>query len=332
MSLNKALRLGVSAVLLSWVAWHTHWDQVSQAFAQLRVELWMTAIGTLVLTQVASAARWQLLARPLGFERPLWQYTGFYFIGMYFNLLLPTSVGGDVVRAWYLDGRSGRRLAAFVAVFLDRLSGLLVLLAMACVAVALCPLELPAWIPRSVWCTAGCAVAGLALLPLAARRSKHARLRASQLHSALDTLRCPRLLAATTLLSLVVQAANVLVVWLVGTAIGAEVPGAFYWILVPMISLLTLLPISVNGMGLREGGMALFLAPLGVGEGTALTLSLMWFAVITAASLAGGFVYLFGRFPRPEAPADLADEVQADEGSIGGDPDQGRKGQFKTAA
>jgi uncharacterized membrane protein YbhN (UPF0104 family) len=231
------------------------------------------------------------------------------------------------VRAWYLDGRSGRRLAAFVAVFLDRLSGLLVLLTMACVATALCPLELPAWIPWSVWGTAGGAVAGLALLPVVARWSKHARLRASRLRAALAALRQPRIIVITTLLSLVVQAANVLIVWLVGTAIGAGVPAAYYWILVPMISLLTLLPISVNGMGLREKGMAVFLAPLGIGEGTALTLSLLWFAVFSATSLAGGFVYVFGRFPR------LASEKgEADDGSVGGDSDQGREGQFKTAA
>jgi glycosyltransferase 2 family protein len=332
--LNKALRLGVSAILLSWVAWRTDWTKVGEAFAQFRLELWLAAIGTLAITQIVSALRWQMLARPLGFERSLWQYTGFYFIGMYFNLLLPTSVGGDVVRAWYLDDRSGRRLAAFVAVFLDRLSGLLMLLALACVAVALRPknLLLPAWIPWTVWGTAGGIVSGLALLPLLARRSQRARLRARQLRSVFDTLRSPRLLAATTLLSLVVQAANVLIVWLVGTAIGAQVPGAYYWIVVPMISLLTLLPISVNGMGLRENGMAVFLAPLGIGEGTALTLSLLWFAVVSATSLAGGLVYHFGRFPRPETPADLADEVQTDEGPIGGDPDQGRTGQSKAAA
>jgi uncharacterized membrane protein YbhN (UPF0104 family) len=326
------LRLGVSAILLGWVAWKTNWSQVGEAFSQFRAELWLAAIGTLVLTQVVSALRWQLLARPLGFERSLWQYTAFYFIGMYFNLVLPTSVGGDVVRAWYLDGHSGRRLSAFVAVFLDRLSGLLVLLTMACVATVLCPLDLPPWIPMSVWGTAGCALVGLMLLPLVASRSKQARLRASQLRLAFGTLRQPRLLVLTTLLSLLVQAANVLIVWLVGTAIGAPVPAAYYWILVPMISLLTLLPISVNGMGLREKGMAVFLAPLGISEGTALTLSLLWFAVFSATSLAGGVFYLFGRFPRPQTPAEMAGEVRTDDGSVGVDPDQGREGQLKTAA
>jgi uncharacterized membrane protein YbhN (UPF0104 family) len=332
MFVNKALRLGVSGVLLAWIAWHTDWGQMGQAFARLRVGLWLAALGTLALTQAVSALRWQMLARPLGFDRPLWQYTGFYFIGMYFNLLLPTSVGGDVVRAWYLDGRSGRRLAAFMAVVLDRLSGLLVLLGMACVAAAVCPLDLEAWVPWTVWGAAGGTALGLALVPLAASRSQRVRVRARQIWSALGTLRSPRLLAGTTLLSLAVQAANVVIVWLVGSALGAAVPGAYYWILVPMVSLLTLLPVSLNGMGLREWGMVLFLKPLGVGRETALMLSLLWFAVFTAASLAGGLVYLFGRFPRPEGSADLADEVQADDGPVGGDPSQGRARQFKAAA
>jgi uncharacterized membrane protein YbhN (UPF0104 family) len=328
---NRILRIGVSAVLLGWIGWHTDWEQVAHAFAQLRVELWLAAIATLALTQVVSAVRWQMLARPLGFERSLGQYIGFYFIGMYFNMLLPTSVGGDVVRAWYLDGRSGKRLAAFVAVFVDRLSGLLVLLVMACVATAACPLDLPAWIAWSVWGTAGCAGIGMALLPVLAR-SKRARLRATQLRSGLAMLRQPRLLAVTTLLSLVVQAANVIIVWLVGSAIGAGVPAAYYWILVPMVSLLTLLPVSVNGMGLRESGMVVFLAPLGIGKGTALTLSVLWFAVFTTTSLIGALVYLFGRFPRPGAAADLANEVPSDDGSVGGDSDQGRARQFNAAA
>ena len=110
--MSKLLRLGVSAVLLTWVACRTDWAQVSQAFGGLRLELWLAALGLLLGTQLVSALRWQMLSSALGFRRSVWQYAGFYFIGMYFNLLLPTSVGGDVVRTWYLDGRSGRRLAA----------------------------------------------------------------------------------------------------------------------------------------------------------------------------------------------------------------------------
>jgi uncharacterized membrane protein YbhN (UPF0104 family) len=330
---NKKLRLILSVLLLAWLAWRTDWVQVGRAFAQLRLGWWLAAFGLYLFTQVVSGVRWQLLARPLGLGRPLRQFVAFYFIGMYFNLFLPTSVGGDVVRAWYLDGGSGRKLAAFLSVVFDRFSGLLVLLALACAAVALCPIALPAWVPISVWGTVGGAavvLAGLALVDL--RASPAARLpgAAKVLHK-IDDLRSsgrvflrPGLLLSTTALSLVVQAANVLVVWLVGLAIDAPVPAAYYWILVPMVTLLTLLPISLNGMGVREGGMVLFLAPLAVGEGTALSLAFLWFAVFTAASLCGGAVYLFGSFARPE--------VRPDHEPVRRDSDQGRARQPRAAA
>src|SRR5262249_52533060 len=112
-SVRKLLRPAVSVSLLAWVAWHTDWAQVAAAFGRLRLGWWLAAGGVLVVTQVVSALRWRMLARPLGFDGSLGRYTSYYFIGMFFNLVLPTSVGGDVVRALYLDGRSGRRLAAF---------------------------------------------------------------------------------------------------------------------------------------------------------------------------------------------------------------------------
>jgi hypothetical protein len=58
------------------------------------------------------------------------------------------------------------------------------------------------------------------------------------------------------------------------------------------------LPLSINGMGVREAGTVLFLTPLGVNEGSALTLAFLWFAGGVAISLLGGLVYAFGAFPK----------------------------------
>ncbi len=302
--MSKKLRMLVSAALLAWLAWRTDWIQIRQAGANLRPEFWLAAVVLYVLTQVISGLRWQMLARPLGFERSLWQYTGFYFIGMYFNLFLPTSVGGDLVRAWYLDGGLGRRLPAFVSVIVDRLNGLLVLLVLACFAVVLCPISLELWVVWSVWGTAGAALFGLLIMPLILRRTgRLGWIRKLTEHGRIYFAH-PRLLLGATVLSLVVQAANVILVWLVGLALGAPVPAFYYWIMVPMVTLLTLLPISLNGIGVREGGTNLFLAPLGVARGTALSLAVLWFAVFTSVSLLGGAVYLFGRFPKPQVRPD----------------------------
>jgi len=327
---NKRIRLLVSVALLSWVAWRTDWAHVAEAFAHLQVWLWLAALALYLLTQVVSGLRWQLLARPLGFQRSLAQFIGFTYIGMYFNLLLPTSVGGDVVRAWYLHGGNGRRTPAFLTVLLDRLSGLLVLLALACGASLVCPIELPTWVRASVWGVATCALFGAATVPLLARSTD----RFDRVRRLIDASRMyrdrPLLLLGTTGLSVVVQVANVVTVWLIGEAIQAPVPGSYYWIVVPMVSLLTLLPVSVNGMGIREGGMVLFLAPLGINEGTALTLAFLWFAVFATASLCGGAVYLFGRFPQPRGLPSTSEE--SDNGFVRSDSDQGRVREHHAAA
>jgi uncharacterized membrane protein YbhN (UPF0104 family) len=318
------LRLTVSVGLLAVLAWRTDWDRIRQAVAGMRFEYWLAAVAVYVFAQVVSALRWQMLARPMGFHESLGRFTSYYFIGMYFNLLLPTSVGGDVIRAWCLDGKTGRRLAAFSSVLIDRFSGLLILVALANVAVAACPLELPLPVVASVYGLGGGAVIGIVLLPWLARwtsRFYHARRLAEGVRFYFANR---RLLFATAGLSVVVQVAGVFLVWLLGQAIGVSVPALYYAIFVPMVSLLTLLPVSLNGMGIREWSTVLFLGALGVDEGPGLCLAVLWFFVLTTAGLLGGVVYFFGSFPRPE--------VQPDHELIGSDPHQGRAGQPQAAA
>jgi uncharacterized membrane protein YbhN (UPF0104 family) len=344
-TVSKKLRLVVSTALLVFLAWRTDWHQVAQAFGHLRLEFWLSALGLLLLAQVISAVRWRLLAQPLGFQAPLRDFLSFYFVGMFFNLLLPTSVGGDVVRAWYLDGGSGRRFPAFLSVFVDRLSGLLVLLALACIADLLCPIALPLWIQVSIWTTAGCAVVGLLSVPALTRRLAARRVERG---APIQTLRAlalfhgrTSLLLSTTALSFLVQGANIVLLWLIGQALGAPVPASYCGIVVPMVTLLTLLPVSLNGMGVREGGMVLFLAPLDIPSATALSLAFLWFSVFVTASLFGAGIYLFGNPSRPLTPPSPPDAEgtvgdvrgeQAHDPFVGRDSDQGRARQPQAAA
>lgn len=309
--------------MLALLAWQTDWRQAAEAFRSLRWELWLLAGGLHGVIQVASSLRWQLLARPLGFQRPLRQLVAFYFIGMFFNLVLPTSVGGDVVRAWYLDNRSGRKMAAFLSVLLDRLSGLLVLLALGCGAVLLCPVDLPRWLMASVWGLSAAIVGGVLAMPTLARLpwlSVRYQTLSDRLAESLPQLLRPLPL----LLSGVVQAGNVVLVWMLGRALGIPVADGYYWVLVPVVSLLTLLPISLNGMGIREGGTVLLLGLQGVGTGPAMTLALLWFALYTVVSLSGAAVYFLGSFPRFEVRR--ADQPVSDHS------DQGRARQYSAAA
>jgi uncharacterized membrane protein YbhN (UPF0104 family) len=280
---SKYLRFGISAVLLTFVATRTNWSDVVDRFSNLHIGMWLAAFGLLVLGMVGSVRRWQVYAQELGFERRLAQYCVYYFVGIYFNLVLPTSVGGDVMRVIYLNGNGGRKWLAFVSVLLERANALLVLIAFACVGRLFCPISLPLWIDLSVWGSAAAALLGLLMLCVVQRS-----------RPIVDLLFAPRLALRMSLLSVMTQGASLAVVWCLTLSIGLEVPFAYVCVFVPMLTLLMLLPISVNGMGIREGGMVLFLAPLGVDTASALTLAFVLFSVGAAVSLLGGVIYLFG--------------------------------------
>jgi uncharacterized protein (TIRG00374 family) len=331
---KRLIKIGVSVGILAILARKTDWQQVAAAIGVLRWPYAVASFAVVIVAQLISAVRWQWLARPLGFGRPLRHYISAYFVGMFFNLLLPSSVGGDAVRAVYLNANSKRLGSAALTVLLDRLSGLLVLLCVACVAAVVCPVSLPLWVQLTVGGAVLAAVLGLTLTPWLAKAASAlangtghvARLGrlAVRLRDALSVYGCrPRLIVSSTALSAVVQVSSVLQVGLLGLAVGLDIPWSVYGVAAPMVSLLTLLPVSFNGMGLREAGMVLFLSPVDVPAGTAVTVAFLWFLVQSAAGLIGGAVYAFGAKLSAETPHDDA---------LSPDPDQGRAGQRRSAA
>jgi uncharacterized membrane protein YbhN (UPF0104 family) len=342
---SKGWRLAGTAALVGVLAWRLKWGEVASAFASLDRRFWLAALGVYLAVQVVSSLRWLMLARALGLGGGLGRFTAWYFIGMFFNLLLPTSVGGDVVRAWYLWGAdgpepaAGRKTAAALSVLIDRANGLAVLVVVGCAGLALYPGPLEPWLTACVAGLGAATLLGLALLPLLPRLRqrlpRHPRL-LQVLDGALVCLRHRRLMLAVTALSLVVQLVSVLICWLLARGLGLDVPAGYCCVLTAVVSVLTLLPVSVNGMGLREAGTALLLQPLGVGTAQAVTLGMLTFAVQAAASLGGGLCYLAGRFPRFEAPAAAgasgAVEVRADAHPLRCGPDQGRAREPSAAA
>jgi uncharacterized membrane protein YbhN (UPF0104 family) len=142
-----------------------------------------------------------------------------------------------------------------------------------------------------------------------------------------------------SLLSLLVQLANVLVVWLVAQGLGLGISFSYLAVVVPLGTLVTLLPLSLGGVGLREVAMVVLLAPLGVAEAQAVTVSVLSYAVQITVSLLGLGVYLFGRYPRFALPTakgqgegDASGEGRSDAEPVRGNPDQGRMRQSATAA
>jgi uncharacterized membrane protein YbhN (UPF0104 family) len=307
---RKWLRVLVTLALLTILGFHADWRDMGRTVAQVSALSIAWALLIYAGAQVVSSLRWATFATRLGVAQPLNLYFRLYCIGMFCNLFLPTSVGGDVVRALRLGSASGRQGASARSVLADRLSGLAILLLFATFALALVPEGIPAAVRWSIWaCTLLAAGGALACrhFPPGLARLPGVRLVVESVGALLDHTGT---FIITTLLSIAVQGLNVVMVWVLGASLGLPVPPLFYWILVPAVSLLTMLPISLNGMGVREGATALLLAPFGVTTSQGITLAVLWFMVMSAISLTGALFYLTEGTPQ-RAPSSQADDVTA---------------------
>lgn len=138
---NKAIQALISLVLLSVVAYQVGLfeQQGRQQFIDLLLQADLTwlvisiIIGLLVTA--SSAFKWFCLVKAQKVVVGYWRLFAYYLVGQFYNLFLPTSVGGDVMRSYELGKYSGHQARALASVFVERYTGVLVLLALAVFAV-----------------------------------------------------------------------------------------------------------------------------------------------------------------------------------------------------
>ncbi|MCS7159733.1 MAG: lysylphosphatidylglycerol synthase transmembrane domain-containing protein, partial [Gemmatales bacterium] len=166
------VRLGVTVVLLGVLLRGGRTHEIVQMLVGVRWVPLVLACGLYAVAQVLSSWRWHWLAQSLGLEVTIGRLVQLYFVGMFFNLFLPTSMGGDVVRSWLLTrlpaGTSFGQ--AFASVISERLNGLVALLLLGCGASLIVADVLPAWQIGLIWGLGIGGIAGLGLLPVLGRR------------------------------------------------------------------------------------------------------------------------------------------------------------------
>ena len=309
--MGTALKVAVTLALYAAVFYKV---DVGALWARLRTvhaEWVVLGVACYAAGQLTSSWRWWLLLPPVRLAVPFLRLVGFYFIGMFFNIFLPTIVGGDAVKAILLARHTGAPARSTMSVFMERNVGLLALFVIATTAALVAPpvtvLGLPL-LGLVLLLVAGFVGANLvvfsprayhlvdrlvALTPLAGIRA-----RASSLYDAVVPYRrAPGRLAAATALSFLFQGVVILVVFLNANALSHDVPLSALAVFVPLISLAGMLPVSVNGLGIREALYMMLFGQIGTPPDVAVSMALLYFVVTLAASLPGGVVYVFLRGP-----------------------------------
>lgn len=304
-------RLAISVALAVWLV--RRYDlaaELGNLGADLRPGWLLVTVAVYALSVLGGALQWGWLLRSGGVPAPAGTVLRLYLVGLFFNNFLPANVGGDAVKVVELGRRSGRTAAVLGATLLDRLLGLGALalvglaatLAAARAGVARLPLLPLALVLGGILLLLALLLApGLAgagdrlrrLVPWAAVRDRLARLDAT-LRERGDR---PGQLLQVAALALPVQLLRVATHGLAALALGLPLDAARWlalFALVPLLGVLITLPVTVNGIGLRETAAADLFTTAGItaGGAAAVAVEVTAFAAQVLVSLAGGVLFL----------------------------------------
>ena len=303
---RRLLQVAVSGVAIALIARHVDLREAAHVLASVRLPYAFAAVLLYLVGQVMSAYRWRLIGTSVGLADSFPRYVRFYFIGMFFMFFGPSTLGGDLVRSLYLGEGSGRRGRAFNAVLFDRLNGLVVLIAIGAGAFLLFPgYGLPAPLFYATVAFGSGLLFGWWFAPALARlvlAPDHRIRRFIEVDLGAFWKDRAMLLGASAV-SLVFHLVQISTQLVVARALGLSVPFSYICVFHPLVSALAAIPITLSGIGLREGGYLWFLTHIGIDEASAVAYGGLWFLVIVANSLIGGLVFLASgaRLPRLRA-------------------------------
>jgi glycosyltransferase 2 family protein len=310
-ALMLLMKLLVSAGLLAFFFTQIHIERFLATLVSARFSYIAVVLLVYLFCQLLSAARWMVLARPLGFEHPFKAFGIYYLIGMFFNLFAPGTVGGDVSRVYYLardgepyreEGWASATIPAAVSVFMDRAVGMVVLVWLGAIGLALFPeYDVPAPIRSLTFALAVGLVAAAGIVPLLRRmlpEGSHPIV--VKLRLALRVYRTQRsVIPRAVLLSFALHVIQAWMHVMMGRALQIDVPFSFCLILYPLVGTFSALPVSLNGIGLREGGYLFLLGLIGINSEKSIAFGLLLFLIIAVDSLIGGVVFLCRRGSEP---------------------------------
>jgi uncharacterized protein (TIRG00374 family) len=315
-ALSLVLRLGLSALMLAVLIWRIPPIEMDEVVPELnlRTVLWLAVAMFLTLAGlVLSALRWQRVLEVLGLHAGLRRLLSHYLAGQFVSNVLPTTIGGDVLRVSRLSKETGESPKTFASVVLERLTGWLVLPVISVIGFLVNPpLQ---HLGRATQVAVGLAFVtllalGILLYAVADQRIGGRfeardgwRRFASAVHLGLDRLkRQPAAAANVLLVGFAYQLVLVLAAVAAAQALGVRPAGltallAFF----PAVAIAQVLPIGISGLGVREGAFVLFLGPLGVASQDAIALGLLLYLLNLGVSLLGAPAFAVGgRLPAPD--------------------------------
>jgi uncharacterized protein (TIRG00374 family) len=299
------LKLGTTLCAVLLLLWSTDLSSVWQQIRQINMLTILGCMTALFFAQAMSSLRWEWILEAEGARVRFRTLLASYMVGMFVNNFMPTSIGGDAVKTYDIYRFTRNISLSVVSVFVERFSGLLTLLMLSWLGIIFIlsvssTLLLWGWISINVVCIL--LVLSLLHKTLTDRISQYIETKGLAKAGKLLRLICERLvsyrnrrtlLMKLLILSLPIQLVTIVIYRQISMAMDIHLPFVFYLFSVPLIILISLLPISLGGLGVREGTTVLVFSIGGVSTDPALAISLAYMGIYYMVSLIGGLLLIF---------------------------------------
>jgi len=299
--LSFGFKLVISASLLYFIFTKVDITSVGKVLSQARFPYlflgWLSYMAIMVLCSM----RWRVFTKPLGFKHGIYKLILYSFAGAFFNMFLPTSLGGDVGRAYYLSRKPGRQKgkirglsAAVVSVMADRAMGFFALLIIASCVILVRP-DAASNLPPIITTIILLALAVLIftiLIPFFF--GKYVKRIGKVIREAMVYWEKPLILIKALSFSLVIQLLDVVVNIFIGFSLDLNISILYYFILTPLTIVASMFPASVAGLGVREGSYVYLLLAVGVPEARGMAIALGWLFIVVTGSIIGAVILVTG--------------------------------------
>jgi hypothetical protein len=276
-----------------------NFDALRERFARIDYRWIAAALAVLILQIGLAGVRWQRIAEICD-ARIGWRRATLYtLIGTFFNQALPSTVGGDAARIWLMARDTGIWKSAIISVLIDRAVGLiwLAVLVLVCLPWSLALIENP--VGRSALIVIGAAGAaapfGLYAVTLIRRTALMRWKTVRHLHDiaafAWTTLTSPQASTLIAAISVSIHLLTILVVWFCALAIGSPFTLLQSMLLIPPVILISAVPVSIAGWGVRESAMIAVFSYAGLPDSDGLSVSILYGAVVFAVGIIGGLAW-----------------------------------------
>lgn len=305
-----------------WVSREQRWGNLTATFRRMNMGAFALALALFVISQGVIGFRWWLLLKSQSIFIDLWAVVRLYLLGWFYNNFMPSSVGGDLIRAWYVTRHTDKRFEAVLSVFVDRAIGLFSTLIIAAFFYLLFlagqghgvelagprnPLTLLTrhkLIVISVFLGAAAVLCVLLWHGRTRQMLKNVwlgvrtrgRMAAAKLRSAtIVYCKKPLTILAAFVLTVGMQIVVITGFWILGVSMGIDASVKYYYVFFTLMWVVAALPVSIGGAVVMEGGLAyLFVHLAGVEPEAALALALCQRVVWMIASVPGALIHLIG--------------------------------------